>query len=71
MKQNNELMPMSAQERKEDIDMLMDSEMMDAVVGGFCNNTCIICDTCFWGKSKPKEKPKDKEKPTEGQGTAE
>ena len=57
MKQN-ELAPMSAQERKEDIDMLMDSEMMDATVGGLCNCQCLVCNTCLvFGIGKPKPEP--------------
>ncbi|MDR2126861.1 MAG: hypothetical protein LBP63_08540 [Prevotellaceae bacterium] len=41
MKQKNELLPMSAQERKEDIDMLMNSEMMDATIGSSgCTSGC-------------------------------
>ncbi|MDR2126859.1 MAG: hypothetical protein LBP63_08530 [Prevotellaceae bacterium] len=46
MKQNNELVPMSAQERKEDIDILMDSEMMDAITGGDCSSCSQQCQTC-------------------------
>ncbi|MDR2126860.1 MAG: hypothetical protein LBP63_08535 [Prevotellaceae bacterium] len=45
MKQNNELMPVSAQERKEDIDILMDSEMMDATIGGKCDAQCEKCSS--------------------------
>jgi hypothetical protein len=52
MKKENQLAPMSAQERKEDIEMLMNSEMMDATVGGgcsSCNGGCL--STCLSGCS--------------------
>jgi hypothetical protein len=53
MKQNNELAPMSVQERKEDIDMLMKSEMMDATIGGKCDSCSSSCaDPCKKGCAK-------------------
>lgn len=65
MKPNQELVPMSAQERKEDIDMLMDSEMMDSTVGGSCTSCTLLCITCIFGKSKKKD---ETSKPEEGEG---
>ncbi|MDR1198716.1 MAG: hypothetical protein LBK94_06845 [Prevotellaceae bacterium] len=43
MKQKNEMAPMSAQERKEDIDMLMSLEMQDSIIGGACEKQCQTC----------------------------